>query len=167
MPAPSIKWNIEKQKWSVNVTMGDNPRHLGDFDNKEDAKYAYKMARRQQYYEQRQTWKRNNRKNYHCDIEKRREYDKTRRRKELQGVVDAYGGKCQCCGETHIEFLTVDHINGGGTQHRKVLNKEGRTFYVWLREMGYPKDDFRVLCYNCNCSMGRVGYCPHQKENNK
>ena len=22
--------------------------------------------------------------------------------------------KCQCCGETQPEFLTLDHINGGG-----------------------------------------------------
>ncbi len=25
----------------------------------------------------------------------------------------------------------------------------------------YPKNDFRILCWNCNCSRGFSGYCPH------
>src|SRR4051812_2473053 len=32
-------------------------------------------------------------------------------------AVDAYGGKCDCCGEARIEFLSIDHINGKGRLH--------------------------------------------------
>jgi hypothetical protein len=64
---------------------------------------------------------------------------------------------CQCCGESNIEFLTFDHVEGGGRQHRKDI---GGNFYGWLRRQGYP-EGFRVLCFNCNCSLGHYGYCPH------
>lgn len=73
--------------------------------------------------------------------------------------------KCACCGERHIEFLTIDHINGGGTKHRKEIGKNGSSLYQWLKNNNYP-EGFRVLCFNCNCSYGMLKYCPH-KENNQ
>ena len=41
------------------------------------------------------------------------------RDKARQELYEAYGGKCECCGETRIEFFTIDHINGNGAQERK------------------------------------------------
>src|SRR5262245_47553294 len=35
-----------------------------------------------------------------------------------------YGTECACCGETHIEFLGIDHINGGGHKHRKEIGQK-------------------------------------------
>src|SRR5688572_28284716 len=32
------------------------------------------------------------------------------RRIKLQ-VISKYGGKCKCCKETTVDFLTIDHIN--------------------------------------------------------
>jgi hypothetical protein len=32
---------------------------------------------------------------------------------------------CACCGESLIGFLTLDHINGDGAQHRKALGIHG------------------------------------------
>jgi hypothetical protein len=66
-----------------------------------------------------------------------------------QEIIDTYGGHCVLCGEDKWEFLTIDHINGGGTKHRSQL-KNG--LYSWLKEQGYPKDEYRLLCANCNCS---------------
>ncbi len=79
-------------------------------------------------------------------------------------VMEHYGTICACCGESHLEFLNIDHINGGGNKHRKEIGrkKAGSSFYHWLKQNGYP-EGFRVLCYNCNCSIGHFGYCPHQK----
>lgn len=76
--------------------------------------------------------------------------------------------KCDCCGEKHLEFLTIDHINGGGVQHRKELGNGklasgGGKFYTWLRRSGYP-EGYRVLCLNCNFSKGVFGYCPHERQ---
>lgn len=59
---------------------------------------------------------------------------------------------CQCpCGCSHsgVEFMTIDHINGGGTQHRKDYHIGN--IYKWLKDNNYPSG-FRVLCFNCNCS---------------
>jgi len=69
--------------------------------------------------------------------------------------------KCSCCGEFHIEFLSIDHINGGGNKHRKKLKLSGRQFYRWLIKNNFP-EGYRVLCHNCNLSFGFFGYCPHQ-----
>ncbi len=73
-----------------------------------------------------------------------------------------YGGNpptCKCCGESQIEFLSIDHVNGGGNQHRKELG-HGVHFDKWLIDNGYP-EGFQVLCHNCNLAKGYYGYCPH------
>jgi len=87
------------------------------------------------------------------------------RRKLRQTIIQAYGGKCACCGEDRIEFLSIDHIGGGGNKHRKSLGRTGYHFYYWLKRNNYPKG-FRVLCHNCNQSLGHYGYCPHQLSKN-
>lgn len=74
-----------------------------------------------------------------------------------------YGGSCACCGETEPTFLSIDHIEGGGTKHRKALRTGGgHTFYRWLRKNGYPKE-FQILCMNCQFGKAILGICPHQK----
>jgi hypothetical protein len=71
---------------------------------------------------------------------------------------------CECCKEKHIEFLSIDHINGGGRKHLREIGLEsgGWRFYQWLKKNSYPQG-FRVLCYNCNQALGHLGYCPHKK----
>jgi hypothetical protein len=73
-----------------------------------------------------------------------------------------YGGdppSCACCGETQTAFLCLDHIDGGGNQHRKSL-PPGTNIYTWVKKNDYPKL-FQVLCHNCNMSKGHYGKCPH------
>ena len=68
----------------------------------------------------------------------------------------AYGGKCACCGESGIPFLSIDHVDRyGGTGPRA-----GDHLYQWLKTEGYPAG-FRVLCMSCNTALGFHGYCPH------
>ena len=63
-------------------------------------------------------------------------------------VVSHYSPMKRCikCGFLDIRALSMDHINGKGTQHRKTI--KGRNFYVWLLKNGFPKG-FQVLCMNC------------------
>ena len=78
-------------------------------------------------------------------------------------VFNAYGGAfCYCCGASHLEFLSVDHSDGKGAEHRRKVTKGGAgvAIYRWLRDQGYPPG-FRVLCMNCNCALAWFGYCPH------
>ena len=85
---------------------------------------------------------------------------KTRRQRIRAEVLAHYGGQCACCGEPEPAFLQIDHINGGGTKHRKELGLGGR-IYEWLRKHGFPAG-FRVLCANCNAAIAHGGICPHQ-----
>jgi len=76
----------------------------------------------------------------------------------------AYGNKCSCCGETRSAFFTIDHIANDGSTHRKTINS-GHQFHLWLRKRNWPKDNFRLLCYNCNCGrQNNGGICPHELE---
>jgi hypothetical protein len=79
-------------------------------------------------------------------------------------VYNAYGGyKCACCGETEPMFLSIDHINNDGAEHRKKINIKGGTqIYRWLIKNSFP-DGFQVLCWNCqNGKRFNKGICPHQ-----
>ncbi|MCW3996288.1 MAG: hypothetical protein NWE98_09125 [Candidatus Bathyarchaeota archaeon] len=81
-------------------------------------------------------------------------------------VITAYGGKCVCCGETSLGFLTIDHINNDGSIHRRKMGRRdwgGKILYQWLRKQNYPTG-FQVMCFNCN--LGRSinkGVCPHKE----
>jgi hypothetical protein len=54
---------------------------------------------------------------------------------------------CAMCGESRSACLSIDHINGGGTQHLRKVGS-GSAFYWWLRKHNYP-EGFQVLCMNC------------------
>jgi hypothetical protein len=83
-------------------------------------------------------------------------------RKLKTQVIEAYGGKCECCAETERMFLTIDHINNGGNIHRKEIGGGGYTMYRWLKKNSFPKG-FRLLCFNCNCGRSaNGGICPHK-----
>lgn len=80
-----------------------------------------------------------------------------------QTVINYYGGKCSCCGESVLQFLAIDHINGNGNEERKRIKKAGSGFYKWLIDSNFP-EGYQVLCHNCN--MGRHlngGICPHKQ----
>lgn len=91
------------------------------------------------------------------------EGNKRRYRRLRLEAIEQYGGKCVCCGEGRIQFLCIDHIHGGGGKHRGELWKKHLTIYEFLKKENYP-DAYRVLCHNCNMSIGFYGYCPHQVE---
>jgi predicted restriction endonuclease len=104
---------------------------------------------------------------YRANKDKFTESARKRRRLLRSEVLLAYGHRCACCGETRAEFLAVDHINGGGAQHRKDLLAQGQEFYRWLKANSFPKEDFRLLCHNCNVSRGMYGQCPHEVESGR
>lgn len=73
---------------------------------------------------------------------------------------------CACCAENEYSFLTIDHINGGGTQQRKELKMRGSRLYLYLIRNHFP-EGYQILCYNCNCAKGLYGQCPHQVKKEK
>jgi len=82
-------------------------------------------------------------------------------------VIVHYGGKCACCGESNLAFLTIDHVNNDGAEHRKQISscRGGSRFYQWLIKNNFPEEPkLQVLCWNCNHAKEIYGICPHQKE---
>lgn len=87
-------------------------------------------------------------------------------------VLSHYAGgtpHCMCpgCSEVFLEFLALDHINGGGTAHKRRLGNKGigNNFYQWIKAEGFP-EGYRVLCHNCNWAEAHGG-CPHNRPPSK
>lgn len=103
-----------------------------------------------------------------------REKDRIRRRvsekklalKLKKVYLQKYGKKCSSCGESKIEFLTLEHKAGEGNKHRIKLFKHnvgGVHMYRWLKRNNYP-EEYSVLCMNCNWAKRYTGLCPHALE---
>lgn len=96
------------------------------------------------------------------NAERNKEYERYTKRKLRDEILQAYGNKCQCCGESRKEFLCIDHVNGGGRQERLKMSSLS-TYYRQIKTNGFPPK-YRILCHNCNFARGRYGYCPHETE---
>ena len=85
-------------------------------------------------------------------------------RKIRDKAWDHYGGAhCACCGETDHNFLSLDHVNNDGADHRRSLADHSMNFYQWLKLNNYPPG-YQVLCMNCNMGRWRNGgTCPHKE----
>ena len=75
---------------------------------------------------------------------------------------------CQCCGESILKFLSIDHKNNDGAEHRRKI--EGRknisaTYFNYkIKQNNFPKG-LQILCYNCNYGKARNGgICPHKTQ---
>ncbi len=82
------------------------------------------------------------------------------RMKEI--VFDRLGRECECCKESNVAFLCVDHVNNNGSTHRKEIRNISFGIYNWLIKNDFPPG-FQVLCHNCNFSKGvNNGTCAHK-----
>ena len=75
------------------------------------------------------------------------------RQLELKGqCLKHYGNDkiaCVLCGFDDMRALSIDHIQGNGAEHRRLINnRRGAPFYRWLKNNGYP-DGYQTLCMNC------------------
>lgn len=120
----------------------------------------FKMSqeKREYYRKYKQKYRNEGRDRTEKDKEYMKKYIKEYRKKAREKVFLHYGSRCVCCNETKIEFLTIDHINGGGRQHRK---KIGVTIDNWLVANDFPRG-FQILCFNCNQAKAIYGECPHK-----
>jgi len=96
-----------------------------------------------------------------------KESTKKYRKKIRKEVIDKYGGKCVCCGETELLFLTIDHKNNDGNLERIEMSgdQSGSSMKFFFKIRKEPiREDLQILCFNCN--LGRSmndGICPHHK----
>lgn len=76
-------------------------------------------------------------------------------------LIAAYGSCCACCGELEPRFLTLEHINRDGADHRKRVGGWGSKIYMDLKKRNWPKEGLTLLCWNCNVSTRYGDPCPH------
>lgn len=89
---------------------------------------------------------------------------KKQKHQELRlAALSSVGLECVCCKETQLEFLSLDHINGGGRQHRKSVG-DSQKLYRQILTSSEIKSLFQTLCHNCNLAKGFYGTCPHQRK---
>ncbi len=91
-------------------------------------------------------------------LKKRRIHYKGYAIKAKMNFVEMYGKACSCCGESIMEFLTIEHILG----QSGVKNKEKSTKAYIKATKEYRPDLYEILCYNCNNAKGQYGRCPHE-----
>lgn len=124
--------------------------------------YKDKDKKREYSRQKRLEWRRK-----HPELD--RERNKKYKQKLRIAVLTFYSRgalNCECCGDDHFPFLTIDHISGGGRKHRTDLKNRsgGQLLYIWLIKNNFPAG-FRVLCWNCNCGRRlNNNICPHEQE---
>lgn len=105
---------------------------------------------------------------YHKTKHERKKSDRNaahrRHYRNLQKVVfDHYGAKCACCGENESAFLSIDHKNNDGAEHRKKIGV-GHILFRWIIDNAFPST-LQLLCCNCNIGKHRNGgVCPHEEK---
>ena len=105
--------------------------------------------------------------NTHKEVYAKRAYHEHRRRRMV--IINGYGGKCVCCGESNPFFLALDHVEGGGGKERREhspTTTSNAHLYPKIIADGFPPK-YRILCHNCNLARGFYGFCPHERPDEK
>lgn len=124
--------------------------------NKAKQEAARYRQDRIKHLDQHKRWKEANALRYRSQ---QKDYRRAERERIFRDVLEHYGGECGCCGERERFFLTLDHIDGNGGEHRRQIGKTD--MWKWAYSNGYPPI-FQVLCFNCNVGRYRNGgVCPH------
>lgn len=106
---------------------------------------------------------------YHRNREKACGASVDRRRKFIIDVRKMFGGKCDCCAESELEFLTIDHRNGDGggfgrTGHYYAYREIKRALESSnKRRIARIHARYRLFCWNCNVSTYKHGICAHKR----
>lgn len=73
-------------------------------------------------------------------------------------AVAGYGGACQCCGESRVQFLELDHLERTWGEGRRPSSETGISLYLRIIKQEFPAG-YQVLCGNCNWSKRIHGVC--------
>jgi len=116
------------------------------------------------YREQRTKWRKEN---IERAKENARKYTKKLKIEAMSRVCGNETIKCNCCDETEIKFLCIDHVNNDGKEDRKKYRTD--QLYAKIKKMRSRLKMYQVLCYNCNMAKAFFRICPHYefRENKK
>ena len=142
-----------------------------DIEKRRKQKLKWYYKNKEQEVKRSREWRKKNieqaRENQRNWSEKNRLHVRERDNKYLAKIkhqaLEAYCGddiSCICCGEKYEIMLSIDHIGKDGAEHRRKIGSKSKQLYLWLRKNNYPLG-YRVLCINCNVTLGTTGSCPH------
>jgi len=144
--------NKMNARWRANHTVEDKKHHRRSNQN---YRMKYPERVREQSAKSRAKHK-----------EKYTEKLKIKKEQKRREVLQHYGNKCICCGESNFYFLTLDHKASDGSEHRKTFKDN---IVDWIVKNDFP-EMFQVLCYNCNLARsfygGKEKICPHKWSEN-
>ena len=88
-----------------------------------------------------------------------------RRNQTVRNIArQGLGNQCECCGETCLSMLDVDHVRNDGNSYRKKNSSRG--VYAIYRDViasNFDRNIYQLLCRNCNWSKYiNSGTCEHQ-----
>lgn len=140
----------------------DHGQHLRDYqrayrqanpDKIRERDRRYREANRDKLAERAREWQQANRDRVNAG-------QRARAARYRDAVLEHYGRACACCGS--VERLGIDHVNGGGKEHRQELFGDYRRgtgrFNFWLIQQGFPPG-YQTLCSPCNTSKGTGERC--------
>jgi len=142
--------NNEEIRMRKNQYYYKNKKRFNEYSKKWYQKNRDKILEKQKkyYLENRDRILEYNRKNKEI-ISKKISLNNLRIKKLVLGHYSNGKLKCVRCGFSDIRALSIDHINGGGTLHRKQIRGRGSMMYRWLIKNNFPKG-YMTLCMNCN-----------------
>ena len=80
-------------------------------------------------------------------------------------MLEALGWVCACCGESHPDFLTLEHKVGTNHYVFDVGSTHEKNCQQLIREAekdGWDSEKYELLCIGCNWAKGQYGQCPHR-----
>ena len=98
------------------------------------------------------------------DPNKESEKRKRAYRKVRNQALEGYGGKCQCCGDSRLYVLQIDHVNGLGGKTRKEAKFNHHRILTEIIKQNFPPT-LQVLCANCHQAKTLLGVCPKEHPN--
>jgi 5-methylcytosine-specific restriction endonuclease McrA len=83
-------------------------------------------------------------------LEETRQLDRDRYARVRKQALTLLGGICLGCGESELEFMTIDHVHDDGAVERST--KHHRQIFADIVAGRVSLDRYRPLCRNCNDS---------------
>lgn len=81
-------------------------------------------------------------------FESKSKYDKRVWAELREAVIKKFGASCNRCGLSDKRALQIDHVKGNGARDRERF-PHVKAYYRYLVSDG-TKEDYQVLCANCN-----------------
>ena len=65
-------------------------------------------------------------------------------------ILAGYGAVCARCKETDKRVLEIDHMKDNGAEERRKFKRNYNKLHKSIIKRNFPKDEYQLLCKNCN-----------------